>query len=475
MSAVASPRRTARRRRHRRLSRQSAVGGAHPRSRTRARCSRCCPPPPAPEIVSWVRHGEGLVGWGRAARFVESGPTDSPRRRWWAGIARASSATRSGARIGTGGLRLVPLRRRLGRAARPGGARVVVGSRGGLGDHHRRRRQLPGVSTSPQPPAPAPRSASLRRRSAPPDNGPTRWRGGRRITAGELDKVVLARDLEARARRRSTPLAADQLAEHYDRIWTFAVEGLVGATPELLVRRDQGLVTSRVLAGTIRRTGDDAKDLALAASLARSSKDLEEHEYAVRSVADALGAALLVDERARVALRAAPQQRHAPGHRRRRGQRRRRQLARARRVAAPQRGGGGTPTDVAVPLIAALEDMDRGRYAGPVGWMDTSGDGEWGIALRCGRLDDARPGCSGCSPGAASSRGDARGRGGRVGRQARPHARRPRSRRPRATRAAYRARRPQGPAWPRQWSPLADGWTPRGHLWLAVMTVQRQK
>ena len=70
--------------------------------------------------------------------------------------------------------------------------------------------------------------------------------------------------------------------------WTFHVDGLFGATPELLVRRERGLVTSRVLAGTIRRTGDDSRDLALAATLARSSKDLEEHEYAVRSVADAL-------------------------------------------------------------------------------------------------------------------------------------------------------------------------------------------
>ena len=70
--------------------------------------------------------------------------------------------------------------------------------------------------------------------------------------------------------------------------WTFHVDGMFGATPELLVRRERGLVTSRVLAGTIRRTGDDARDLTLAAPLARSSKDLEEHEYAVRSVADAL-------------------------------------------------------------------------------------------------------------------------------------------------------------------------------------------
>ena len=70
--------------------------------------------------------------------------------------------------------------------------------------------------------------------------------------------------------------------------WTFHVDGMFGATPEMLVRRERGLVTSRVLAGTIRRTGADERDLALAATLARSSKDLEEHEYAVRSVADAL-------------------------------------------------------------------------------------------------------------------------------------------------------------------------------------------
>ena len=79
-----------------------------------------------------------------------------------------------------------------------------------------------------------------------------------------------------------------RLAETYPMCWTFHVDGLFGATPEMLVRRERGLVTSRVLAGTIRRTGDDERDLALAATLARSSKDLEEHEYAVRSVAEAL-------------------------------------------------------------------------------------------------------------------------------------------------------------------------------------------
>jgi menaquinone-specific isochorismate synthase len=166
--------------------------------------------------------------------------------------------------------------------------------------------------------------------------------------------------------------------------WTFHVDGLFGATPEMLVRRERGLVTSRVLAGTIRRTGDDARDMALAATLARSSKDLEEHEYAVRSVADALEphcSSMTVPE--------TPFVLHLPNV-----------MHLASDVAGvvhdastvsslhlaaslhPSAAVGGTPTPEAVALISEIEGMDRGRYAGPVGWMDTTGDGEWGIALR---------------------------------------------------------------------------------------------
>src|SRR5690606_7946104 len=110
-----------------------------------------------------------------------------------------------------------------------------------------------------------------------------------RISAGELEKVVLARDLLATsATDVDVRWPLQRLSEQYPMCWTFHVGGMFGATPEMLVRRERGLVTSRVLAGTIRRTGNDERDLALAATLARSSKDLEEHEYAVRSVADAL-------------------------------------------------------------------------------------------------------------------------------------------------------------------------------------------
>ena len=170
--------------------------------------------------------------------------------------------------------------------------------------------------------------------------------------------------------------------------WTFHVDGLFGATPEMLVRRERGLVTSRVLAGTIRRTGDDERDLALAATLARSSKDLEEHEYAVRSVADSLDphcSSMNVPE--------APFVLHLPNV-----------MHLATDVAGvvhdaetvsslqlaealhPSAAVGGTPTPVATALIAEIEQMDRGRYAGPVGWMDATGDGEWGIALRSAQL-----------------------------------------------------------------------------------------
>jgi menaquinone-specific isochorismate synthase len=145
-----------------------------------------------------------------------------------------------------------------------------------------------------------------------------------------------------------------------------------------------------VLAGTIRRTGDEDHDLRLAASLARSSKDLEEHEYAVRSVADALEphcSSMNVPE--------APFVLHLPNV-----------MHLATDVAAvmdhdtpslaiaaalhPSAAVGGTPTSDAVALIAELEGMDRGRYAGPVGWMDAAGDGEWAIALRSAQLTEDR-------------------------------------------------------------------------------------
>ncbi|MCW2835637.1 MAG: isochorismate synthase, partial [Nocardioides sp.] len=207
--------------------------------------------------------------------------------------------------------------------------------------------------------------------------------------AGDLEKVVLARDLIASCTQPVDvrwPLR--QLARDYSMCWTFHVDGLFGATPEMLVRRERGLVTSRVLAGTIRRTGDEVRDAALAGTLARSSKDLEEHEYAVRSVADALEphcSSMNVPE--------VPFVLHLPNV-----------MHLATDVAGvvhdaatvsslllaealhPSAAVGGTPSAPALRLISEIEGMDRGRYAGPVGWIDSHGDGEWGIALRSAEI-----------------------------------------------------------------------------------------
>jgi menaquinone-specific isochorismate synthase len=182
-----------------------------------------------------------------------------------------------------------------------------------------------------------------------------------------------------------------KLATNYPATWVFSVDGLIGATPELLLRLSRGMVTSRVLAGTIPKTGDDAKDLALAASLARSSKDLEEHEYAVRSVAEALEPfcsstnvpdAPFVLHLANV-MHLATDVTGAL-------------IESAKYVDAfallkslhPSAAVCGTPRNIAFDVIDEIEGMNRGRYAGPVGWIDARGDGELGIALRSGQITD---------------------------------------------------------------------------------------
>ena len=340
--------------------------------------------------VTWLRRGEGLVGWGVAAEVRTTGATRfSDAGKWWAETTARAVVRDEVDEPGTG---LVCFGS-FAFADEPGSSvltvpSVVVGRRGDRVwlttvscdalDH-------PATVSLAEPPR-APAGVSFADGALDGE----RWMGVvadavARISAGDLEKVVLARDLIATGQERiDVRWPLQRLTEDYPMCWTFHVDGLFGATPEMLVRRERGLVTSRVLAGTIRRTGDDDRDLALAATLARSSKDLEEHEYAVRSVADALDPhcySMNVPE--------APFVLHLPNV-----------MHLATDVAGvvhdaatvsslqlaealhPSAAVGGTPTPAATALIAEIEGMDRGRYAGPVGWMDASGDGEWGIALR---------------------------------------------------------------------------------------------
>jgi menaquinone-specific isochorismate synthase len=348
---------------------------------------------PGQDVVAWLRRGEGMVGWGAAAEVRTRGTTRfADADKWWTETTSRALVHDEVQEPGTG---LVCFGA-FGFADEPGDSvlvvpEIVVGRRGG---RHWLTTIGGGTIATPAVHVAEPAAAPLDVSFADGALDGERWMGVvadavARINAGGLEKVVLARDLIATADAAIDirwPLR--RLSEDYPMCWTFHVDGLFGATPEMLVRRERGLVTSRVLAGTIRRTGDDGRDLALAATLARSSKDLEEHEYAVRSVAESLEphcSSMNVPE--------APFVLHLPNvmH-----------LATdvngvvhdaatvsSLELAAslhPSAAVGGTPTRVAVDLIAEIEGMDRGRFAAPVGWMDAEGDGEWGIALRSAEL-----------------------------------------------------------------------------------------
>lgn len=217
----------------------------------------------------------------------------------------------------------------------------------------------------------------------------TAVRGGlAAIADGEVSKVVLARDLAG-----SIPPGSDlrrlarALASGYPDCWTFAVDGLIGASPETLVTVSGGTVTARVLAGTAPRGADADADTSASLALATSAKDQDEHLYAVQSVLSSLRphtSALAASEQPfllklpNVFHLATDVEGELSGG-----------ASALDLVAAlhPTAAVAGTPTDAALEVIRRLEPFDRGRYAGPVGWVDANGDGEWAIALRCAQFD----------------------------------------------------------------------------------------
>lgn len=346
---------------------------------------------PSSSSLSWVRHGDGLIGWGEYARMEFSGAARfEEASRWWRDLMKGFQISDEVRTSGTGpiafgsfsfddnekSLLLVPS--------------VVIGRKSGRTWITWVGEERPEIRPTALP------ESSYQFSWSEGALSPVQWQAAvawsvSRIQAGDVDKVVLARDVVAASEDEvDIRPALKQLTRDYDSTWTFSVDGLIGATPELLLRLTRGLVTSRVLAGTIRRSGNDEKDLALAASLARSSKDLEEHEYAVASVAESLEPFCTSINRPEV-----PFVLH---------------LANVMHLATdvtgvladsmavrdgfallnalhPSAAVCGTPRKAALDLINEVEGMSRGRYAGPVGWIDSRGDGEWGIALRCAEVE----------------------------------------------------------------------------------------
>lgn len=390
----------------------AGVISQHPPRGLRARTTEL-PSSPAlvdyfgPDGTAWIRNGEGMVGIGEVARI--EGADFAEAEQWWAEfISELDHEDQLGQHPGSGPVAMGSFVFDPGNTAEESilvVPQLVVGRRKG-------RSWLTVIAGLNQdwPQLPEPITDPPRRPEQIAVVGGSRERDSwqdivaeavQRIHTDGLEKVVLARSevLQASQALDSRWLISE-LTAAYPSCWTFHVAGLVGASPEMLLRREGGLATSRVLAGTIRRhdptsaegLSSEELDLKLAHALARSSKNLIEHELAVASVARALEPfcsgmnvpdAPYVLELPNVLHLASDVTAVA------------RPDVSALRLAGelhPSAAVCGTPTVQARAVIAELEQLDRGRYSGPVGWLDARGDGEFAIALRSGRLDpdDAR-------------------------------------------------------------------------------------
>ena len=364
---------------------------------------------PEPAGVAWIRHGDGLAGWGETARITLPAGEDrfTAGEKWLRELFDGAEIDDQVAEPGSGPVAFGSF---TFDSASDGSVLVVpetiIGRRGGRSWLTTIRPQVATPAAPPQIPSGPGHVAALL--TAPAE---IRWHDGsltapeweravaaavRRIRAGQLSKVVLARDLFATAARDlDIRVILRRLTGRYPDCYTFACGNMVGATPELLIRRQDDDISSLVLGGTAARGRDAAEDARLGAALLASAKEREEHEYAVVGVRSVLAARcdrLDVDPRPSL-MRFANVQHLATWIT---GRLDRAQAASDRSVLALADALHytpavcGTPAETAMELIRDLEQMDRGRYAGPVGWVDARGNGEWGIALRCAEVDGRR-------------------------------------------------------------------------------------
>lgn len=212
-----------------------------------------------------------------------------------------------------------------------------------------------------------------------------------KIKQGELEKIVLSRDVVAQTPNGfDNRPALSQLAASYPTCWVYSVDGMFGASPELLVRVSHSQVSARVLAGTAARGTDPSVDHAIAAALATSSKNTNEHAFAVNSLVASLSPFCShVDADPTPFSLPLPNLWHLASD----VHGVLKEDASVLDLAAalhPTAAVAGTPTEKAKQVILQLEQNDRGRYAGPIGWIGADGDGEWAIALRGAQISNGK-------------------------------------------------------------------------------------
>lgn len=232
------------------------------------------------------------------------------------------------------------------------------------------------------------------------EQDPAQWctsvaRATDELRAADHRKVVLARSVVVDADRPFSPRAVlAELRRAYPSCHLFLADGFLGASPELLVARRGGQVRCHPMAGTAPRSGDPSADARLAAGLLASAKDREEHQITIDMVYDTLLPwCSYLDWQPEPGIVAVANVQHLATAMEGRLSEPAASVLELVAALHPTPAVGGHPRAEALALIAALEDRDRGRYAGPVGWVDAAGNGTWAVAIRSAQLDGARARC----------------------------------------------------------------------------------
>lgn len=369
--------------------------------------------------LSWLRRGEGFLGFGEITSFTGSGPSRfADAEQWWKSLLVGSTVDDSVRMPGTGAMAFGSFA--FSKTSAYASELIVPALVVGFSDGAAWLTQLSLDGTVPTPesaldmlrgvlacspdPSPAPEHTTPVTVSAGTVCSgaltEAQWMdsvraGVQAIAQGGLEKVVLARDVVASFLEPVQRVSILQRLVHlYDDCWTYGVRGLVGATPEILIKVDGSTAQARVLAGTLDREDEPAGSTGFAATvLGGSLKQRHEHDFAVRSLTRQLApfatdlsfpAEPFILElpnvwhlASDVTAQLASSNGHLPTS-----------LALVEALH-PTAAVCGTPREEAGQLILELEQMDRGPYAGPVGWLDGAGNGEWGIALRGAVLEDA--------------------------------------------------------------------------------------
>ncbi|GAA1496953.1 isochorismate synthase [Paeniglutamicibacter kerguelensis] len=364
------------------------------------------------DSLMWARRGEGVIGFGQIARFESTGPERfALARDWWNGVTAAAGIEDPLELPGTGLIAFGAFAFSFSStyASRMIVPKIVVGKDENCS-------WITYTVTDPEAElsleaAEAELAMLLDDYSAEHELGAgvdrlvtgqiteaeymdSVRKGVAAIESGQVTKLVLARDAVAEL---ATPIAVAQvlrqLALRYADCWTYSVDGLIGATPEMLVRVRGDIAEARVLAGTLDRASAPAGDSSYAhRMLVEDEKQRHEHQLAIDSLTEQLGPlASGMDAPAEPFVLQLPNVWHLASdvkaslaHRSDGSVPSALDLA---EVFHPTAAVCGTPTKEAGRILRELEGMDRGPYAGPVGWVDTRGNGEFGIALRGGVIE----------------------------------------------------------------------------------------